>query len=131
MYVLRKVGFYITSISLGVGALGVVLMLLLGVGMGGSDDGFGAVFGMVFIVLAVIGIIGIGLIVVLMMFYQKSIVVPLILLFIFGLTSLNLASGDTPIFYIATGLTIGPLVTIIGYFFKKNLDEEPNSEQNT
>lgn len=132
MYILRKIGFYVTLVAIGGGTLGVLVMLLLGVSLTGADDGFGLVFGAVFLVLAILLLIVIGIIAVLLIFYQRSIVVPLIFLLIFGITSINLASEDTPVFFITLGLTIGPALTIIGYFFKKPEDtstEQAHSEE--
>jgi len=119
MYALRKVGFYITLVTLVGGALSVLFMLILGVGLGNGDNVFGAIVGIMLAIIAVACLIGVGIIVILMIFYQKSIAIPILFLLVFGIASIILVSKDTPVLYVTLGLAIGPFVTIVGYFFKQ------------
>lgn len=129
MFILRKIGFYVTLITLVGGTLGVVVMLILGIGMGTGDNVAGAIIGTVFLVIAVLALIGVAIIVVLMIFYQRSIVIPLLFFIIFGLSSIRLSSMETPVLYITMGLAVGPGITLIGYFFKKEPEQIPEPVQ--
>ncbi len=115
----KKIGFFITLGTLALSTLSVLVMLYLGYDLSDPENGLGALVGTIIFVIAVIALIVIGFVALLMIFYQKSIAVPLLLLIGFGFASITLANNDTPLIYITLGLSIGPLVTIIGYIIDK------------
>ena len=129
MFILRKIGFFITLTTIVIGTLAVLLLLLLGVSMGNGDNVAGAIVGTVFTVIAIIALIVVGVTIITMIFYQKSIVVPILLFVVFALLTNAFTNSGSPVAYVTLGLTIGPLVTIIGYFFKKPQKDIPEQEQ--
>lgn len=124
MYKLRRIGFFVSLITLVGGALAILLMLFLGSQISGQEDLVGDIVGLMLIIIAFLGLVVVVFITVLMVFYQKTIIIPFIFLIIFGLISIRISSNDTPLIYITAGLTLGPLLTILGYFFK----EKPNNQ---
>jgi hypothetical protein len=90
----------------------------MGVNLTGTDNPAGAIFGIIFVIIALLALLVIAIIVFLMIIYQKSFWIPLLFLLVFGLATIRISATDSPLLYITAGLTLGPFITLVGYLFK-------------
>ncbi len=125
MYRLRKIGFYITLSFITLAIIVLLVILGLGIELVSENSAFEQAFGFMTVFTGIVFLIILLNIGVLMLLYNNSIIIPILFFIIFGFFASRITAYNSGIFYLSLGLTIGPFMTIIGYFFK-----EPNKMMN-